>query len=103
MQVKQKSNCSKNANALFKTKQLFLHLQVFNKHPRKSVMGTNSVGRVEAREPDLYLLLILFLSKHTSVVVLSTAFYTLLQLQPSHLKNKEFQEQLHDQNNRKQC
>jgi len=30
------------------------------KHPRKSVVGINSVGRVEAREPDLWLLLILF-------------------------------------------
>ena len=44
-----------------------------------------------------------FFTKHTSLVVLSTAFYTLLQLQPSHLKNKEFQQQLHDQSSRKQC
>jgi len=42
VQVKQKSHCSKNTNA----KQLFLLLQVFNKHPRKSVMGINSVGKV---------------------------------------------------------
>jgi len=29
-------------------------------HPRKSVMGINSVGRVKAIEPDLWLLLIHF-------------------------------------------
>jgi len=55
VQVKQKSYCSKNTS----TKQLFCTFKFFNKHPRKSVMGINSVGRLEAREPDLWLLLIL--------------------------------------------
>jgi len=41
VQVKQKSHCSKHTNA----KQLLL-LQIFHKHPRKSVMGINSVGKV---------------------------------------------------------